>query len=116
MIILSLFLYFIGLSGSSIIYILYCLCLDTECLHSPHSYYPSHGDILVGGGRQGPPAGLPGHQVTLGVRLARVDRLDLSLRQLPANITDYLPAGVKTFKPSGIRRNIDELTKNVLKL
>ena len=45
----------------------------------PHYYYLGCGDILVGGGGQGPPGGGPAHQVTLGVVLARVDSLDLGL-------------------------------------
>ena len=56
---------------------------------SPHCYYLGCVNILVSGGGQGPPAGLPAHQVSLRVGLTRVDCLDLGLRQLPANITDY---------------------------
>lgn len=43
----------------------------------PHCHYPGGVDILVGGGGQGPPAGLPGHQVSLRVGLTGVDSPDL---------------------------------------
>ena len=48
---------------------------------------------MVGGGGQRPPGGLPGDEVPPGVGLTRVDRLDLSLGQLPADITDQSHQG-----------------------